>query len=143
MRKTTMDQIARSLRPSIMTPFDASQVDSPEIVERKATLSVTGISATEFDSTFRRLRGSGYILKSTLMTARQRIVAVAQQAQGDVVVAGMAALIMHGSVWYDEDFTIELIRGTSCSGRPAKGSVTHRLDLDPAHLARNAAETRL
>ena len=117
-----------------MTPFDASQVDSPEIVERKATLSVTGISATEFDSTFRRLRGSGYILKSTLMTARQRIVAVAQQAQGDVVVAGMAALIMHGSVWYDEDFTIELIRGTSCSGRPAKGSVTHRLDLDPADI---------
>lgn len=129
-----MDLHAAFMRPKGMTSSKAPEQDLPEIVTRGTTLSVTGISIAEFRSTFRRLRGDGYIPHTTLMTARQRIIAVVGQAQGDVVVAGMAALIMHGSEWYDEDFTIELIRRPNCSGRPAKGTVTHRLDLAPADV---------
>lgn len=89
-------------------------------------------ASAQFDVGFRHLRGSNFVDRSTLLTARQRILAVAASAQGEPVVAGMAASILLGSAWYDDDFSIELVRRTTESGRPAKGTITHRFDIDPA-----------
>lgn len=90
------------------------------------------VAAEQFDAGYRHLRGSNFVDRSTLLTARQRILGVCASAQGEPVVAGMAASILHGSAWYDDDFSIELVRPATGSGRPAKGTITHRFDIDPA-----------
>ncbi|MFE0747806.1 endonuclease domain-containing protein [Gordonia sp. NPDC058843] len=111
-----------------MTTFETGPVSLTtrnEVVLREGT-------SDQFDAGFRHLRGSNFIERSTLLTARQRILGVAASAQGEPVVAGMAASILLGSAWYDDDFTIELVRPANGSGRPAKGTITHRFDIDPS-----------
>ena len=88
----------------------------------------------QFATDYRHLRNGAYLDRSVLMSARQRIIAIVGETQGNPVVAGVAATIMHGSLWFDDDFTIELIRGPSASGRPASGTITHRLELPEADI---------
>lgn len=111
-----------------MTTFVTGAV--PLTTRNDATLG--DMASAQFDVGFRHLRGSNFVDRSTLLTARQRILAVAASAQGEPVVGGMAAAILLGSAWYDDDFSIELVRRTTGSGRPAKGTITHRFDIDPA-----------
>lgn len=89
----------------------------------------------QFTAEFRELRDCVFVKRDTLMTAQQRIIAIAGQAHGDPVIAGEAAKILYGSRWHENDFTIELIRGVSSSGRPARGTVTRRLDLTPSEIS--------
>ncbi|NDK89853.1 hypothetical protein GYA93_09720 [Gordonia desulfuricans] len=106
----------------------------PDVVRRPDILAEEALTAEQFAADFQRLRGRGHIERSTLMSARERIIAVVGQAGGVPVVAGEAAAIMHGTRWFDDDFTIELIRGQNCSGRRATGTVTRRLDLEPSEI---------
>ncbi|MEE4025815.1 DUF559 domain-containing protein [Gordonia sp. PKS22-38] len=106
----------------------------PRTISRKDALVDLGMTPQQFAAEFSVLRGTKHLHRSELMTAQERIVAVVNQAHGDPVVAGESALIMYGSRWHDQDFTIELIRGTSGSGRPARGTVTRRLDLPSSEI---------
>lgn len=111
-----------------MTTF----VTGPVSLTTRTAALLGEVESERFDAGFRHLRGSNFVDRSTLLTARQRILGVASSAQGEPVVAGMAASILLGSAWYDDDFTIELIRSATASGRPAKGTITHRFDIDPS-----------
>ncbi len=99
---------------------------TPELVFRRDALSEPGMSPERFAAEFRLLRGEVHIGRGEMLTARQRVIAIASAAQGDPVVGGQAAMVMHGSRWFDSDFPILLIRGASASGRAARGSVPRR-----------------
>ncbi|MAU84484.1 DUF559 domain-containing protein [Gordonia sp. Z-3] len=107
---------------------------TPRTISRKDALTDLGLTPEQFAAEFTVLRGNNHLHRGQLMTAQQRIITVVDQAHGDPVIAGESALIMYGSRWHDDDFTIELIRGTSASGRPARGTVTRRLDLPPSEI---------
>ncbi|MEP9390680.1 DUF559 domain-containing protein [Gordonia sp. VNQ95] len=106
----------------------------PSLITRQDAMSVVGMSAERFAAEFRRVRGGAHISRAELMTARERVVAIASQAQGNPVVAGQAAMVMHGAKWFDAGFDVVLIRGITASGRPALGTTTWRLDLPAEHV---------
>lgn len=105
---------------------------------RRDILADSGMSPEAFDAEFRVLRNDRYLSRSTTMTATEWIVGIAKQSLGEPVVGGMAAQVMHGSVWYDDDFTIELIRDPTASGRPARGTITHRIELSESEVVEMA-----
>lgn len=107
---------------------------TPELVFRRDALSQPGMSPERFAAEFRLLRGEAHIGRGEMLTARQRVIAIASAAQGDPVVGGQAAMVMHGSRWFDSDFPILLIRGANASGRAARGSIPCRVDLPPEHI---------
>ncbi|GAA1479646.1 hypothetical protein GCM10009624_00860 [Gordonia sinesedis] len=118
-------------RPTGMT---TNEQLPPTFITRSAALRQRGITDEAFAAEFRHFRGGTYVDRAALLTAREFVIGVANAAEGEPVVAGAAATIMHESAWYDEDFSVELIRMPGSSGRPACATVTHRLDLDPADV---------
>ncbi|GAC68296.1 hypothetical protein GS4_14_01280 [Gordonia soli NBRC 108243] len=110
-----------------MTVVESMSTDV-SIVRRREKLE-SQMATSDFDAAFRGLRGVHSIARSRLLTARERIIAVVGAAQGEPVVGGTAASIVHGTAWYDADFDVELIRGPTGSGRAAVSTSARRLDL--------------
>lgn len=63
---------------------------TPELVFRRDALSEPGMSPERFAAEFRLLRGEAHIGRGEMLTARQRVIAIASAAQGDPVVGGQA-----------------------------------------------------
>lgn len=106
----------------------------PQTIRRSEALAGLGLTPEQFAAEFRLLRDNVHLSRGQLMSAQERIIAIVDHAQGNPVISGEAALIMYGSRWHTDDFTIELIRGTSASGRRARGTVTRRVDLAPSEV---------
>ncbi|GAB90521.1 endonuclease domain-containing protein [Gordonia rhizosphera] len=104
--------------------------DDRRLIRRQEAIEDCGMTAEQFEAAFRRLHGDQYVSREALLSAREHIVRTVRNADGEPVVGGMAASIMHGCRWYDDDFIIELIRHPTGSGRPGLGSRIHRTDLD-------------
>ncbi|MYR06115.1 DUF559 domain-containing protein [Gordonia sp. SID5947] len=102
------------------------------VVRRKQSLARSDMTAEMFDAAFARLHGNEYVERTAILTPRERIALTRRCAPGDVVVGGIAAKILHGGLWYDGDFTIELVRGPEAGNRPGRGrKVLRRAGLLP------------
>ncbi|MEE3848738.1 DUF559 domain-containing protein [Gordonia sp. LSe1-13] len=108
-----------------------TSVDDRHLVRRKKAVAAADMSAEQFATAFTRLHGDLYIDRATILAPRERIIATALSAPDDVVVAGIAAKLMHGGTWHDGDFTVELIRAPDAGNKRGRGRAVHRTDLDP------------
>ncbi|WP_425787979.1 endonuclease domain-containing protein [Gordonia sp. DT218] len=101
-------------------------------IRRKQALERSDMTGEVFDAAFTRLHGNLYVERTAILPPRERIAVTARCAPDDVVVGGIAAKIMHGGLWHDGDFTIELLRGPDAGNRPGRGrTVARRTGLTP------------
>lgn len=82
----------------------------------------------------RCIDGTTQVGRSVLLSARERVVATASRARGESVVAGVAASILHGSLWFDAEFKIELLHPISGASRHGTGRITHRFQVAPTDV---------
>lgn len=111
-----------------------SEIREKRLVKRQQAIERSGMTAERFAAAFSHLRGGLYVDRTTILTPRDRIIAIVQSSGGRPVVGGMAAAIMHGGRWHDADFEVQLFRHPSGCGKPGRGSRVHRTDLSPSDV---------
>ncbi len=78
---------------------------------------------------YTKLHGDLYVDRSVILEPKQRIATIVSSAPDDVVVGGIAAKIMHGGLWFDGDFTVELVRAPASGNKPGRGRAVRRREL--------------
>lgn len=82
----------------------------------------------------RILDGRATVRRVARLTARERILATASASPGVPVVAGTAAAILHGSMWFDPEFQIELLHDLKGSSRHGVGRTTRRYQISSSDV---------
>ncbi|MFW0784245.1 DUF559 domain-containing protein [Gordonia sp. CPCC 206044] len=101
------------------------------ILRRQEALERSNMTAEQFTAAFSHLHGGLYVDRSVTLSPTERIRTAAQDGPSGSVVGLMAATILHGSRWYDADFTIDLVRGPEAGNRKVRGRRVRRTDLQP------------
>lgn len=99
------------------------------IFRRQEALRRSGMTPEMFASAFTRLHGGLYVDRSTILSPIERIRADVENGPSGSVAGFMAASIVHGSRWYDGDFTVDLIRGPDAGNRRVRGRRVRRTEL--------------
>lgn len=118
-----MDPFRRLVRLSHMDTFQ----DEAKLERFRRAVGRIEIDREPQDT--RCLDGNTEVRRAQVLTARERVVATASSSPGRPVVAGIAASVLHGSLWFDPEFRIELLHDLKGSSRHGIGRMTHRYQL--------------
>lgn len=122
------------MRPTDMNKTTDDVDIDKHLIRRREAVSNLGLSSDEFDGAYRRLSSGLFVPREVILSAREHVMATFHAADGDPVVARTAAAIMHGSIWYDDEFTVDLIRHPTGCGKRRRGSQVYRTELSAADV---------
>lgn len=82
----------------------------------------------------RLIDGRTEVRRAERLSARERILATTAASPGRPIVAGTSAAILHGSMWFDPEFQIELLHDLKGSSRHSVGRTTHRYQISSSDV---------
>ncbi|MFT3900978.1 MAG: hypothetical protein QM728_12145 [Gordonia sp. (in: high G+C Gram-positive bacteria)] len=95
---------------------------------------VARIRVGDLRSGKRYIDGTTAVGRAELLSARERILATAQNAHGRPVVTGISASILHGTKWFDPHFDVELLHDLAGSTWKGAGRTVRRYQLAPSDV---------